>query len=61
LDTATVADYKARMKEGRDAIYYITMKRWPATKNNPQLKSFAKGIEECCDGRPRVVGPEPQW
>jgi molecular chaperone HtpG len=47
-DTATVplADYKARMKEGQDAIYYITADSLPAAKNSPQLEVFRKkGIE----------------
>ena len=47
-DTATVsfADYKARMKEGQDAIYYITADTLAAAKNSPQLEIFRKkGIE----------------
>ena len=47
-DTATVsfADYKARMKEGQDAIYYITADTLAAAKNSPQLEIFKKkGIE----------------
>lgn len=47
-DTATVgfADYKARMKEGQDAIYYITADTQAAGKNSPQLEIFRKkGIE----------------
>ena len=47
-DTATVsfADYKARMKEGQDAIYYITADTLAAAKNGPQLEVFKKkGIE----------------
>ena len=47
-DTATVsfADYKARMKEGQDAIYYITADTLAAAKNSPQLEVFKKkGIE----------------
>jgi molecular chaperone HtpG len=47
-DTATVgfADYKARMKEGQDAIYYITAETLAAAKNSPQLEIFRKkGIE----------------
>ncbi|MDD0811730.1 molecular chaperone HtpG [Curvibacter sp. RS43] len=47
-DTATVslADYKARMKEGQDAIYYITADNLAAAKNSPQLEVFKKkGIE----------------
>ena len=47
-DTATVAlaDYKARMKEGQEAIYYITADTLAAAKNSPQLEVFKKkGIE----------------
>ncbi len=47
-DTATVsfADYKARMKDGQDAIYYITADTLAAAKNSPQLEIFRKkGIE----------------
>ena len=47
-DTPTVsfADYKARMKDGQDAIYYITAETLAAAKNSPQLEIFRKkGIE----------------
>jgi molecular chaperone HtpG len=47
-DTVTVslADYKARMKEGQDAIYYITADTLAAAKHSPQLEVFKKkGIE----------------
>ena len=47
-DTVTVslADYKARMKEGQEAIYYITADSQAAAKNSPQLEVFKKkGIE----------------
>ena len=47
-DTVTVslADYKARMKEGQDAIYYITADSLAAAKSSPQLEIFRKkGIE----------------
>jgi molecular chaperone HtpG len=47
-DTPTVAlaDYKARMKEGQEAIYYITADTLAAAKNSPQLEVFKKkGIE----------------
>jgi molecular chaperone HtpG len=47
-DTATVslADYKARMKEGQAAIYYITADTHAAAKNSPQIEVFKKkGIE----------------
>ncbi|MDO5693052.1 MAG: molecular chaperone HtpG [Pseudomonadota bacterium] len=47
-DSASVslADYKARMKEGQKAIYYITADTLAAAKNSPQLEVFKKkGIE----------------
>ncbi|MBE2264600.1 MAG: molecular chaperone HtpG [Burkholderiaceae bacterium] len=47
-DTVTVslADYKARMKEGQDAIYYVTADTLAAARNSPQLEVFKKkGIE----------------
>ena len=47
-DTVSVsfADYKARMKEGQEAIYYITADTLSAAKNSPQLEVFRKkGIE----------------
>ena len=40
------ADYKARMKDGQAAIYYITADSLAAAKNSPQLEVFKKkGIE----------------
>jgi molecular chaperone HtpG len=50
-DTATVslADYKARMKEGQEAIYYITADTLAAAKNSPHMEVFKKkGIEVLC-------------
>ena len=47
-DTPSVgfADYKARMKEGQEAIYYITAENLAAGRNSPQLEVFKKkGIE----------------
>ena len=47
-DTVSVsfADYKARVKEGQEAIYYITAETLAAAKNSPQLEVFKKkGIE----------------
>ena len=42
----SLADYKARMKEGQEAIYYITADNLAAAKNSPQLEVFKKkGIE----------------
>jgi molecular chaperone HtpG len=44
--TVSFADYKARMKEGQEAIYYITAETLGAAKNSPQLEVFRKkGIE----------------
>lgn len=40
------ADYKARMKEGQKAIYYLTAENLASAKNSPQLELFnKKGIE----------------
>jgi molecular chaperone HtpG len=47
-DTVSVsfADYKSRMKEGQEAIYYITADTAAAARNSPQLEVFRKkGIE----------------
>ena len=47
-DTTTVSlgDYKARMKESQDAIYYITGETQAAAAHSPQLEIFRKkGIE----------------
>ena len=47
-DTVSVgfADYKARMKEGQEAIYYVTADSLAAARNSPQLEVFRKkGIE----------------
>ena len=44
--SVSLADYKARMKEGQEAIYYITADTLAAAKNSPQLEVFRKkGIE----------------
>ena len=44
--SVSFADYKARMKEGQEAIYYITADSLAAAKNSPQLEVFKKkGIE----------------
>ena len=41
-----LADYVARMKEGQDAIYYITADTPAAARHSPQLEIFRKkGIE----------------
>jgi molecular chaperone HtpG len=42
----SLADYKARMKEGQEAIYYITADTQAAAAHSPQLEVFRKkGIE----------------
>jgi len=42
----SLADYVSRMKEGQEAIYYITADSLVAAKNSPQLEIFRKkGIE----------------
>ncbi len=42
----SLADYLKRMKEGQEAIYYITADSLQAAKNSPQLEIFRKkGIE----------------
>ena len=45
-ELTALADYKARMKEGQAAIYYITADNRAAAQNSPQLEVFRKkGIE----------------
>ena len=42
----SLADYVARMKEGQEAVYYITADTLAAAKSSPQLEIFRKkGIE----------------
>ncbi|MDD3516901.1 MAG: molecular chaperone HtpG [Chromatiales bacterium] len=42
----SLADYVGRMKEGQEAIYYITADNFNAAKNSPHLEVFRKhGIE----------------
>ena len=44
--SVSLADYKARMKEGQEAIYYITADTFAAAKSSPQLEVYRKkGIE----------------
>ncbi|WP_312050507.1 molecular chaperone HtpG [Acinetobacter courvalinii] len=44
--STSFVDYKARMKEGQKAIYYVTAENLTAAKNSPQLEVFKKkGIE----------------
>ena len=42
----SLADYKSRMKEGQDKIYYVTADSFNAARNSPHLEVFRrKGIE----------------
>jgi len=42
----SLAEYVAAMKEGQEAIYYVTADSWAAAKNSPHLEVFKKrGIE----------------
>lgn len=44
--TVSLADYVSRMKEGQEAVYYITADSFPAAKNSPHLEIFRKkGVE----------------
>jgi molecular chaperone HtpG len=44
--TVSLADYRSRMKEGQDKIYYVTAETFNAAKNSPHLEVFRKkGIE----------------
>ncbi|WP_296871651.1 molecular chaperone HtpG [Tibeticola sp.] len=44
--TVSLADYKARMKDGQEAIYYLTAETLAAAQSSPQLEVFRKkGIE----------------
>jgi molecular chaperone HtpG len=47
--SVSLQDYKARMKEGQEAIYYITADTLAAAKNSPHIEVFKKkGIEVLC-------------
>ena len=44
--SVSLADYVSRMKEGQEAIYYVTADTLATAKNSPQLEIFRKkGIE----------------
>ncbi|WP_413439315.1 molecular chaperone HtpG [Sulfuriferula sp. GW1] len=44
--SVSLADYVSRMKEGQDAIYFVTADSFAAAKNSPHLEIFrAKGVE----------------
>ncbi|MCW5590639.1 MAG: molecular chaperone HtpG, partial [Burkholderiales bacterium] len=45
-EAVSLADYVARMKEGQEAIYYVTADTFNAARNSPHLEVFRKkGIE----------------
>jgi molecular chaperone HtpG len=41
-EEVSLADYVARMKEGQEAIYYVTADTFAAAKNSPHLEIFRK-------------------
>jgi molecular chaperone HtpG len=44
--TVSLADYVGRMKDGQDAIYYMTADGYAAARNSPHLEVFRKlGVE----------------
>ena len=44
--TVSMSVYMGRMKEGQDAIYYITADSYQAARNSPHLEIFSKlGVE----------------
>ena len=44
--TVSLSDYAGRMKEGQEALYYITADGFSAAKNSPHLEVFRKlGVE----------------
>ena len=46
VQDVSLADYVGRMKEGQEAIYYVTADSFAAAKNSPHLEIFRKkGIE----------------
>jgi molecular chaperone HtpG len=46
MQTVSLADYVARMKEGQSKIYYVTGENYQAAKNSPHLEIFRKkGVE----------------
>ena len=45
-ETVTLEDYVSRMKEGQEAIYYVTAESFSAARNSPHLEVFRKhGVE----------------
>jgi molecular chaperone HtpG len=46
VQTVSLSDYVGRMKEGQDAIYYITADGFATARNSPHLEIFRKlGLE----------------
>jgi len=44
--TVSLSEYVGRMKEGQDAIYYITADSYPGARNSPHLEIFRRlGVE----------------
>jgi molecular chaperone HtpG len=44
--TVSLSDYVGRMRDGQDAIYYITADSYQAARNSPHLEIFSKlGVE----------------
>src|SRR6185369_1374921 len=44
--TVSLSDYVGRMKDGQEAIYYITADGWAAARHSPHLEVFRKiGVE----------------
>ena len=46
--SVSFADYKARMKEGQEAMYYITADTLAAAKTAPSWKCSRKKVLKCC-------------
>jgi molecular chaperone HtpG len=46
VQTVSLTDYLGRMKEGQEAIYFVTAETFLAAKNSPHLEAFRKrGVE----------------
>ena len=44
----SLADYVGRMKDGQDAIYYVTADSHSAARNSPHLEVFRKTTSRSC-------------
>ncbi len=52
-ESVSLADYIGRMKEGQEAIYYVTADSFTAARNSPHLEVFRKhGVEVLLLGDP---------